>query len=141
MAADSRTKHIWLSLSPWAILGSLFVLAPIAIFIAFTSYNRDTEYMKRLLTEKGAALIRSFEAGTRTGMMHMGWGDTQFTRLLEETAHQPDIMFVGITDENGKIILLALTNEKREILDRKTANQVSSLFAGMLKVPAADKKG
>ena len=140
MAADSRSKHIWLSLSPWAILGSLFVLAPIAIFIGVTSYNRDTDNMKRLLTEKGAALIRSFEAGTRTGMMHMGWGDTQFTRLLEETAYQPDIMFVGITDEQGKILLLALTNEKRDMLDKKTPNEVSSLFSGLPELPVANSE-
>jgi len=58
--ADTQKRRLWLSLSPWAILGSLVVLAPIAFFMAASSINRDKENMTRLLVEKGAALIRAF---------------------------------------------------------------------------------
>jgi two-component system sensor histidine kinase HydH len=50
---------------------------------------------------KGAALIRSFEAGTRTGM-GMRWGGLQVQKLLMETAQQPDITYLLITDLNVK---------------------------------------
>ena len=60
--------------------------------------------MTRLLVEKGAALIRSFEAGARTGMMGMGWGGTQLQRLLVETAKQPDILYLVVTDENSVVV-------------------------------------
>jgi two-component system sensor histidine kinase HydH len=60
--------------------------------------------MTRLLVEKGAALIRSFEAGARTGMMGMGWGGMQLQRLLEETARQPDILYLVVTDENSLVV-------------------------------------
>ena len=42
----------------------------------------------QLLLEKGAALIRSFEAGTRTGMRGMRRGEFKLQHLLTETAQQ-----------------------------------------------------
>ena len=57
--------------------------------------------MTRLMVEKGAALIRSFEAGARTGMMGMGWGGAQLQQLLVETAKQPDILYLVVTDKDG----------------------------------------
>lgn len=93
-----------LSLSPWAVLGTLVVLAPISYFLVVSSISRDNESMTRLLVEKGAALIRSFEAGARTGMMRMGWRGGQVQRLLVETAQQPDILYLVVTDENGTVV-------------------------------------
>jgi len=61
--------------------------------------------MSRLLLEKGAALIRSFEAGTRAGMTHMSWGGPQVQRLLVETAKQPDILYIAITDDKGTVLV------------------------------------
>jgi two-component system sensor histidine kinase HydH len=102
--ANEHKNHLWLSLTPWAILGSLAVLAPIVFFLASSSIREDKANMTRLLMEKGAALIRSFEAGARTGMMGMGWGGMQLQRLLEETAKQPDILYLVVTDESGSAI-------------------------------------
>jgi two-component system sensor histidine kinase HydH len=99
--ANAHKKNLWLSLSPWAVLGSLAVLAPVVFFLASSSIKEDRKNMTRLLVEKGAALIRSFEAGARTGMMGMGWGGTQLQRLLVETAKQPDILYLVVTDQNG----------------------------------------
>ena len=104
MTPQSDKNQWWLSVSAWAILGSFIILLPIAIFIAITSYNRDKENMMKMLTEKGAALIRSCEAGTRTGMMHMGWESRHLQRLLEEIARQPGIVYLLVTDEKGQIL-------------------------------------
>ncbi|NJL60093.1 MAG: hypothetical protein HC887_11100 [Desulfobacteraceae bacterium] len=56
--------------------------------------------------EKGAALIRSFEAGTRSGMMMHGRGGGKFRlqHLLTETAKQPDIVHILVTDLKGRIV-------------------------------------
>jgi two-component system sensor histidine kinase HydH len=94
-------KYLWPSLLPWAILGSLGILAPIAFFVAASDINKARENMGQLLIEKGAGLIRSFEAGARTGMMGMGWGAVQVQRLLVETAQQPDILYLVVTDKDG----------------------------------------
>ena len=63
--------------------------------------------MTLLLLEKGAALIRSFEAGTRTGMLGMMGmpGDRfQLQKLLTETAQQSDISYLIVTNTNGTIL-------------------------------------
>jgi len=96
-----QKRHLWFSLFPWAVLASLAILGPMAVLLTARSINRDKENMTRLLVEKGAALIRSFEAGARTGMMGMGWGAAHVERLLIETARQPDILYLVVTDDQG----------------------------------------
>jgi two-component system sensor histidine kinase HydH len=99
-----RTKYRGIRTSPWLIVGSVIILLIIVLTLAIQNINREERYMSRILSEKGAALIRSFEAGARTGMMSsMMWGGNQIQRLLEETARQPDILYLVITDETGKI--------------------------------------
>ncbi len=112
---NEQKKYLWLSLTPWAILAGLAVLAPIIFFLAHKSIKEDKENMTRLMVEKGAALIRSFEAGARTGMMGMGWGNTQLQQLLVETAKQPDIIYLVVTDEEG----LAVAHSKPDRIGKK----------------------
>lgn len=97
-------KKTWVTLPPWIIIGAVFILAPIFMFWTFQNINKQKENSTRLLLEKGAALIRSVEAGTRTGMFGMQWGGSQVQRLLTETSQQPDIKYLIITDETGKIL-------------------------------------
>jgi two-component system sensor histidine kinase HydH len=92
------------SIPPWVIIASVLILLPIFIFMTLENINRQKENTTRLLVEKGAALIRSFEAGARTGMMGMRWGGVQVQRLLTETAQQPDIVYLLITDGTGTIL-------------------------------------
>jgi two-component system sensor histidine kinase HydH len=80
------------------------VLLPIVVFITVENINRQKEKSIHLLLEKGVALIRSFEAGTRTGMMGRQWGEFQLQQLLAETAQQPDIVHLLVADENGKTL-------------------------------------
>ncbi|MBW1960954.1 MAG: PAS domain S-box protein [Deltaproteobacteria bacterium] len=96
-------NKFWMGLSPWIIIGAVGVLFPIFAFIAVENVNRQKENSIRLLTEKGAALIRSFEAGTRTGM-GMHWTNRQLQRLLTETAQQPDIEYLLVADTSGTIL-------------------------------------
>ncbi|MGD8472095.1 MAG: ATP-binding protein, partial [Desulfobacteraceae bacterium] len=84
--------------------GAVAVLLPIVFFFTVENINRQKQKSTHLLLEKGAALIRSFEAGTRTGMMGMQWGGFQLQQLLAETAQQPDIVYLMVTDETGKAI-------------------------------------
>ncbi|MFP4037306.1 MAG: ATP-binding protein, partial [Desulfobacteraceae bacterium] len=98
---------LWLGLPPWILLGAVLVLAPIFIFWAAENIRRQQENTTRLLVEKGAALIRAFEAGARTGMRGMmGSRGTSFKlgHLLEETAQQPDIVHILVTDPSGRIL-------------------------------------
>jgi two-component system sensor histidine kinase HydH len=57
------------------------------------------------LFEKSTALIRAFEAGTYTGMMNMQWSTVAMENLLSETATLPDIVYLFIVDQDGKILV------------------------------------
>jgi two-component system sensor histidine kinase HydH len=90
--------------SPWIILGSTAILLIVVIVLAVQNTNREERYMSELLTTKGAAMIRTVEAGARTGMMGMSWGGRQVQRLLEETARLPDVLFMAVVDKDGIIV-------------------------------------
>jgi two-component system sensor histidine kinase HydH len=103
----TRMKNTWFIIPPWLILGALFVLIPIFVFWTSQSLHTQKEDMVRVLVEKGAALIRAIEAGTRTGMMGMmgmHGGSFRLQWLLTETAQAPDILYILVTDMNGTII-------------------------------------
>ncbi len=104
MIRHNQKKKPWLWVPPWVVIGAVLVLAPIFFFLTMDSINRRKENTIALLKEKGAALIRSFEAGARTGMMGMRWGGEQVQRLLSETAQQKDIVYILVTDAGGTIL-------------------------------------
>lgn len=91
-------------LPPWILIGAFLLLMPIFTFMAASHIQRQKDVSTRLLEEKGAALIRSFEAGTRTGMMGMPQGGFRLQRLLTETAEQPDIAYLFVTDTTGRVL-------------------------------------
>ncbi len=101
---EKTPKRIWLSIPPWFLVGTVGVLLPIFIFMTWKYIHRQKQSATELLVEKGAALIRSFEAGARTGMMGMNWGGVQVQQLLSETAKQPDIIYIMVTDTKGRIL-------------------------------------
>jgi len=100
-------KKYWIGIPPWIIVGAVIILVPIFVFWTLENIHRQKENTSLLLLEKGAALIRSFEAGARTGMMGMlgmrGSG-FQLQNLLMETAQQPDIAYLIVTDMKGTIL-------------------------------------
>lgn len=108
-------KNSWISIPSWIIIGAVLILVPIFVFMTLQSINRQKEQTTRLLVEKGAALIRSFEAGARTGMMGMHWRGFRVQRLLTETAQQPDIAYLLIADADGTILA---HNDESRIGDR-----------------------
>lgn len=101
---EKEADQNWIRLSPWVIIGAFIVFVPIFAFMTVKTIRTQQDNMIMLLREKGDALIRSFEAGTRTGMIGFHWSWVQVQRLIMETAEQPDILYILITDENGKII-------------------------------------
>lgn len=113
MFSQKRTP-IKNSASPWMIIGISVVLVGVVVIQAVMNYNREEKYMGQILAEKGSALIRSFEAGSRTGMMGMMGmmgNEAHLQTLLEETASQGDISYIFITDNAGEI--LAHNQEKK----------------------------
>ncbi|MFZ4439938.1 MAG: ATP-binding protein [Syntrophales bacterium] len=97
-------SRFWAAIPPWLIIGAVVILAPIFILMTLENINQQKEQTTRLLVEKGAALIRSFEAGARTGI-GLRWGGFQLQKLLMETAEQPGIDYLIVTDTGGTILV------------------------------------
>ncbi len=93
-----------LGISPFLILGMVLILVPIFIFITMDNINTLNQRVIEHFTGRGEALLRSLEAGTRTGLMVTRWEAEKIQRLLTETALQSDIEYIMITDAKGKIL-------------------------------------
>jgi two-component system sensor histidine kinase HydH len=91
-------------ISSWIVIGMSLILVIAVGILAVVNYNREKEGMQQLLSEKGAALIKSFEAGTRTGMMGRFGSGSRLQTLLTETASQEDILYIALVDVNGTIL-------------------------------------
>ncbi|WP_147820150.1 ATP-binding protein [Salidesulfovibrio onnuriiensis] len=99
-----RFNNILGSISPWVVIGMSLILVAVVLVLAAMNYNREKQYMGRVLSEKGAALIKSFEAGTRTGMMGLFGDGPTLQVLLEEISTQPDILYIAVVDASGEIL-------------------------------------
>lgn len=104
MKKKTRYNALLAGLSPWIILGAVVVLLPVVALMTLDTINRQKTQSIRLLMEKGAALIRSFEAGTRMGMRGGHGSGFQLQRLLVETAAQPDIAHLLVVRVDGTVI-------------------------------------
>jgi two-component system sensor histidine kinase HydH len=105
MTSDRYRGRRWhLHTSPWIVIGSVGILLVAVVVLAFQNYSREKIYMSRILSEKGAAIIKAMEAGARTGMMGMGWGGRQVQTLIQETALLPDVLYIRITDRDGRVV-------------------------------------
>lgn len=101
---NSKYRILLTGFSPWIILGAVAVLLPIVAMMTMANINRQKAQSINLMTEKGAALIRSFAAGTRIGMRGGHGSGFQLQRLLVETAAQPDIAHLVVVRTDGTIV-------------------------------------
>ena len=90
--------------SPFVVIGAASILALVVIVMAAIDLGREKGYMTQLLLEKGAALIKAFEAGARTGMRGGFGANIRLQHLLEETANEPGIFYIAVTDASGRIV-------------------------------------
>lgn len=115
-------------LSPFIVAGVLLVLVPIFVIMTMDSIREQNTRIVEKLIGKGTFLMRAFEAGSRTGMMTMSWGSARVQSLLVETAYQPGVSYMMISDDKGTI----LAHSDPELR--------GTLYAGMPKVAAMEEK-
>nr|WP_320190254.1 ATP-binding protein [uncultured Desulfobacter sp.] len=101
---NKKIPYPYRSISPWVIIGISVVLVGVVATQAVLNYNREKKYMGQILSEKGAALIRSFEAGSITGMMGRMGSEAHLQTLMEATAAQQDISYIVIADQSGLVL-------------------------------------
>ena len=96
-------KRIWFNISVWVVIGAIAVVAVVSAVMTFAHFQRQKQQAIELLVEKSATLIRSFEAGLRSPL-GMKTETFRLQKLLIETAQQPDIDYIIVTDNEGNII-------------------------------------
>lgn len=101
---DKKTGKFWNDVPVLVFVGTLLILTPIFAYITIDNIRRQENNTEILLGEKGAALIRSFEASSRIGLTQGPEDIRQLQKLLYETAQQPDIEYLLVADTNGTIL-------------------------------------
>jgi two-component system sensor histidine kinase HydH len=143
MLTKLKNKNSWTGIQPWVLIGAVVVLLPIFTFITIENINRQKKKSIHLILEKGAALIRSFEAGTRTGMMGMHRGGFQLQQLLTEMARQPDIIYLFVADSSGNILahnnLEKVGTQVEKDLDPAGIVQTDRLHWRQVTIPDGDR--
>ena len=105
---------------PLTMVGVLIVLLPVFILMTLDRVKKQDEFIRERFLITGTSLIRTFEAGTRIGVLSMQWGTKRIQSMLEATAGQPDVAYIMITDAMGKIIAHSDAVMVGKIYDRWT---------------------
>lgn len=96
-------KKIRWDISIWVSGTATAALVLILGMIFFMQYQQREKQAQLLFIEKGATLIQTFEAGLRN--LVKGEKDIfNLQKLLMETAQQPDIDYMIVTDSEGRIL-------------------------------------
>ena len=101
-----RFSRRWsgMGLSPWMLLGAALILGLTLVGLSVRSNQRERAFMVHNLTDRAEALIWALEAGTRTGLRLNPGVVLGLRPLLAETARQPGILYMAVTDTNGAIL-------------------------------------
>lgn len=101
-----RLSRRWsgMGLSPWLLLGAALILGLTLVGLSVRSNQRERAFMVHNLTDRAEALIWALEAGTRTGLRLNPGAVLGLRPLLAETARQPGILYMAVTDTNGAIL-------------------------------------
>ena len=98
-----KKKKIRFDISVWVAVSAITVLAVILGMMIFMQFQQRKDQAVTLFVEKGATLIQSFEAGLR-GRLDRNEDEFYLQKLLMETAQQPDIDYIIVTDGEGHIL-------------------------------------
>ncbi len=102
MALKAKKKS-WFNISFLTVVGAIAVMAVVSAVMTFAHFQRQRQQTIELLVEKGTTLISSFEAGLRSPLS-MRTEKFGLQKLLMETAQQPDIDYIIVTDNEGNIL-------------------------------------
>ncbi len=86
-----------------AIIASAFIISLLILGLSYRDIRIEETRVTNVLYREGITLMRSLEAGIRTGMM-MEIRREQLQLQLEESTQEPDIAYILLLDEHGEII-------------------------------------
>lgn len=83
------------------VAGTLLV---IVVIFTIRNINAQNQRMEEFTLRQGISVIRTLEAGTRTGFMEGDWGIEYLQMLIEQAAKDPDVEWVGLINSDGMIV-------------------------------------
>ena len=87
---------------------SIVVLAGMLLVIVILWTVRNIHSLNARMEEfaarQGVSVIRTLEAGTRTGYLEGDWGIENLQMLIEQAAKDPDVAWVGLINQDGIIL-------------------------------------
>lgn len=83
------------------------LLASLLIAATVGNIRREERLMQNFLLHEGTTLIRAFEAGARTSMMHHMRGDDPLATLVSETVKEPSVVYIKVVTESGRVMASA----------------------------------
>ena len=87
-----------------SIVATVLLLLILVSVSTYRNLDREKNLALNFLFRQGLALIRSIEAGARTGMKSPMWQEISLGSLMQETAKDNEISHVYLVDAKGKIV-------------------------------------
>jgi two-component system sensor histidine kinase HydH len=100
MQISSLRKYLPV-VSIFLVAGTLLV---IVVLFTLRTVNYQNQRVDEFAARQGVSVIRTLEAGTRTGFMEGDWGVENLQMLIEQAAKDPDVAWVGLIDGEGVIL-------------------------------------
>jgi len=100
---EKKKRKVRFDISVWVVISAVAVLAVILGMMMFMQFQHAQNQARMLLIDKGTTLIHSFESGLRLLPEQME-EDFYLQKLLMETAQQPDVDYLMVTDDEGHIL-------------------------------------
>ncbi|MBQ9407093.1 MAG: hypothetical protein IJU37_10225 [Desulfovibrio sp.] len=125
-------RHWKPALSPLMLIGVACILIVVMAGLSQRSNERERSFMVRNLTDRAEALIWALEAGTRTGMRMKDSVIMGLSPLLRETARQPGIVYMAVSDAQGRMLAFSWGGDG----DEKADSALQTVAAEMPVLPA-----
>jgi two-component system, NtrC family, sensor histidine kinase HydH len=130
-------KYRLVNVSPWILAAACTLLAVIIGVFAVNNYRREKQLMTEVLLQKGVTIVRFVNAGSWArfrnnpgGFDDPGWRwSEQLQQVFDQTAEQPGVHFVLLTDRKGSI----LAGSERSRIGGQLDGEMLSFLAGLEK--------
>ncbi|MFW8600401.1 two-component system sensor histidine kinase NtrB [Desulfobacterota bacterium M19] len=100
----SRRQRFKFSRPALGIIAATLLLGILLTTLTIRNIRREESLMRNFLLHEGLTLIRSFEAGARTTMMHRMQGIDPISTLVTETVKEASVAYIRIVDDKGNLV-------------------------------------
>ena len=102
-AVHLRSMPSWLAFSPWIVVAGSLLLALMVLLMDYRGGDKESAVATRIFLERGTSLIHAYEATLQAGMGFQ-WTDEELQALLDKIGTSPDIHYIAVTDEQGRVL-------------------------------------